>query len=153
MCKDCEVEKESEERAKAMSDPARLAHHQHLGEEMRFLKTHEWRTAYYAILVFAGIVALMEMFKKNNGEIALGFKIVIFILLAIFAVIQCVIQENHRAGIKRARRDMNYIDIELKIYTGREPRERDLRDHLYTKSIWAAIVLGAVLTGYFVWIV
>lgn len=123
----------------------------HLTQEMRFLKEHQWRTAYYALLVDGAAIGLFQIDMSLPAWAMTAVQILGTLVVVGIAAVQVLIQAGHARGMIKVRQSLDYVGSPLGLGEKQTIRPRSRRDLLYAWMFCAVIILAAVLTGTVIW--
>lgn len=118
-----------------------IARYQHHTEEMRFLKSHQWQTAYLGLLFDAGLVAAFQLpvaVGASHGFLAIGGTAAVVAMSALLIGIQF----NHRASQKRNRGALRSSTSSLGLPAKIQERKKGVRDCLYMTMFVVAQLVG-----------
>ncbi len=118
---------------------------------MRFLKEHQWRTAYYALLVDGAAIGLFQIDMSLPAWAMTAVQILGTLVVVGIAAVQVLIQAGHVRGMIKVRQSLDYVGSPLGLGEKQTIRPRSRRDLLYAWMFCAVIILAAVLTGTVIW--
>ena len=116
-----------------------IAQHDYLGSDLRFLKEHQWRMAYHALLFFSGVIAAYKLLGTARVELC--------IIAGVFGLIQVVYQVFNARSLTRSRDALSDVENAMKLNDLGNPESRNIRDWLlYALPFLLLIVAGATVT-------
>ena len=124
-----------------------IAQHAHLGAELRFLKGHQWRTSYYTVLLYSGVVALFQLDRIILPPwLHCVFKALAAIAIIVIGIFQWIIQEDHRKAMINARADIHKVSkmLDHPMYTKNQTKVRRRRDTRYALTFKIGVTIATL---------